>query len=145
MFPLLALLFIAQPSDHGLLTVRSEPAGIAIYLDGDLLGTTPIERLPVNAGTYTVTIVSSDSLEELYWQARNGRLGQRLAALWTLARIDAGTAQVEIKAGHETAVFISSRTMAAAASRAKLLSCAGVTGLLGLGVLLGVLIGTALN
>jgi len=143
MATILVLLIVTQPlPDQGLLTIRSEPAGIAVFLDGDSLGTTPIERLPVKVGTHSVTVVASDSLERLYWQVRTRGIGAKLAALGTLASIDAGTAAVELKPGSETVVTISSKTMRAAACRAKWLACAGVAGLFGLGVVTGVVIGS---
>ncbi len=118
---------------------------MAVFVDGDSIGVTPIERYQMTPGRYFVTVVSNDSLESIYWRLRNGGVGERLSALWALARLDAGSTRVEILPGMETRVEIDHRLMEKSACRAKWILGGTVSGLFGLGLVLGVVIGTVLN
>lgn len=129
----------------GFLTVHSSPPGFAVFVEGDSTGITPINRHQLEGGKYWLTVVSNDSLEALYRGLRTGSIGQRLTALWALARIDAATSQVEILPGMETRITIDQRTMEKNACRAKWLLIGGVGGVLGLGIVLGVAIGLVAN
>lgn len=136
------LLVSAEPA--GFLCVSSIPPGLSVFVEGESIGRTPVER-QVSPGIYWVTVVSSDSLERLYHQLRNARLPEKFSALWELARIDAGTSRVEVLPGCETEVIIDSRAMEKNACRAKWLVGAGVGGLFGLGILLGLVVGLAVQ
>ncbi|ASJ03497.1 hypothetical protein A3L09_09605 [Thermococcus profundus] len=41
----------------GYLTINSTPANATVYLDGDYIGTTPLENYPLPPGNHTITIV----------------------------------------------------------------------------------------
>lgn len=129
----------------GFLTVRSIPDGFAVYVEGESIGTTPIERYQFGPGRYWVTVVSNDSLEVLYQQVRTASVGTKLAALWSLARIDAASTQVDLLPGFETKVEIDKRVMEKSACRAKWLFGGTVGGIFGLGVIIGVIAGLIAN
>jgi hypothetical protein len=129
----------------GFLTVKSRPAGMPVYVEGEFAGQAPVSRYQLEPGRYWVTVVSNDSLERLYQVVRSGSPGSRLSALWTLARIDAASTQVEILPGMETSVEISAQAMERSACRAKWVFGGSVFGLFGLGAVLGLVIGMAVN
>ncbi|MGQ9708667.1 MAG: PEGA domain-containing protein [bacterium] len=138
----LLLVVIGQAgATPGFLTVKSRPAGFTIFVEGDSIGTTPIERFQFEPGSYWVTVVSNDSLEVLYRQLRSAGIGTKLAALWSLARIDAASTRVELLPGFETKVEIDQALMDQSACRAKWLLSGTVTGIFGLGVIVGVVAG----
>ncbi len=135
---LVVLLVLGQaPIDSGYIAVNSNLPGLAVYLEGDYLGRTPIEKTPVEPGSYLLTIVSNDSLENIYARIRTGTLGKKLSSVWTLTAIDAGTHQVEIGPNTLTEVFIDYGAVLAAPTKAKWLAGCGVGGLFGLGVIIG--------
>ncbi len=139
---LVALLLLGQnPVDSGYISVSSNVPGIAVYLEGDFLGRTPIDRQAFAPGSYLLTIVSNDSLENVYSRIRTGSMSQKLSSVWTLTAIDAGTHQVEIGPGALTEVFIDYGAVLAAPTRAKWLAGCGIGSLFGLGALVGFLVG----
>jgi len=133
---LLALL-VAQLPDSGFLTVRSNTPGIELYLEGDYVGRTPLERHLVAAGNYNLSIISNDSLDSVYWHLRRGSIGRRLSSFWTLTAVNAGTHQVSINRGQVTEVFLDYGRVLNAPTESKLLACSGLTVLFGLGMLAG--------
>ncbi len=138
----MAIQVVASP---GFLTVKSRPEGFTVYVEGELIGMTPIERYQFEPGRYWVTVVSNDSLEVLYQQVRAASIGRKLAALWSLARIDAASTQVELLPGFETKVEIDKGVMDKSACRAKWLVGGTVGGIFGLGVIIGVVAGLIAN
>ncbi|MEO0052905.1 MAG: PEGA domain-containing protein [candidate division WOR-3 bacterium] len=87
---------ISGLASPGFLSVNSQPAGMPVYVEGESVGITPLMRHQLEPGNYWVTVVSNDSLERLYQTVRTAAPGRRLAALWSLARIDAASTRVEI-------------------------------------------------
>lgn len=139
---LAALLLLGMPApDSGYVSVRSTLPGISVYLDGDYLGRTPVERLPFRTGSFLLTIVSNDSLENVYATIRSGPVGGRLSGAWTLAAIDAGTYRVEVRPNSHSEVTVDYSRVLAAPGRAKTIAGCSVAGLFGLGTALGFLIG----
>lgn len=134
------LLLAVLTPDSGYIAVRSSLPGIAVYLEGEYLGRTPIEREPLAAGSYLVSVASEDSLEQLYLQLRRGGVGRKLSSVWSLAAIDAGTQEVEIKPGRLSEVTIDYGRVLGAPGRAKCLAGCAFGGLFGLGAVLGALI-----
>jgi hypothetical protein len=141
-FPLIiALLATAQvPADSGFLTVKANLPGLAVYLDGDYFGRTPIETCRVQTGNHTLGIVSDDSLQNVYWRLRTGDVGSKLSSLWTLAAINAGTVSVQVEASKVTEVMIDYGRVLDAPTEAKLVACGGVGGLLLVGAVAGFLL-----
>ncbi len=142
MFPLSILLLLSgiAPADSGYLTVKSNSVGIAVYLDGDFLGRTPVEMHQLKPGTYSVSIISNDSLENVYWHMRQGNVGAMLSSLWTLAAVNAGTASVRVASGRVTELAIDYGKVLNAPTEAKLIACGSVTGLFLVGAVVGFLI-----
>lgn len=142
MFPLSILLLISAvaPADSGYLTVRSNSVGIAVYLEGDYLGRTPVEMHALKPGKYSVSIVSNDSLENVYWLLRRGGVGAKLSSLWTLAAINAGTNSVEVDAGKVTELSIDYGRVLDARTEAKWIACGSVGSLFLIGAAVGFLV-----
>ncbi len=142
---LAGMVLVCGGVDPGFLTVNSQPAGMPVYIEGEFAGAAPVVRHQLEPGRYWVTVVANDSLDRLYEALRSGGPGRRLSALWSLARIDAASTQVEILPGMETRVEISGRQMEQSACRAKWIFGGSVCGLFGLGTVLGLVLGMALN
>lgn len=139
---LITLLLCAAPApDTGYVTVHSTLPGISVYLDGEYLGRTPVERRPFRAGSFLLTIVSNDSLENVYAAIRSGPVGGRLSAAWTLTAIDAGTYRVEVRPNTVSEVTVDYNRVLAAPGRARTFAGCAVGGLFGVGAALGFLIG----
>ncbi len=141
----LLLALIISATSPGFLSVQSIPPGFPVFVEGESIGKTPLERYQLSPGAYWVTIVSNDSLETLYRQVRNGSLRNRLSALWSLVYVDGATSKVEILPGCETKVTIEAKTMARNVCRAKWLFAGGIGGLFGIGVVVGLVIGLAVQ
>ncbi len=136
------LLLVGQPAaDSGFLAVNSNVPGIAIYVEGDFFGSTPVAAKPLAPGSYLVTVVSNDSLENVYARLRSGPLGAKLSSLWTLAAVNAGTFQVDVGRGRVTEVMLDYGAVLDAPCRAKWLAGGITGGLFILGAAVGLLIG----
>ena len=140
MFHALQSLFFVLGQLTGSLTVETAPAGLPVYMDGNPLGNAPVRDLAVPPGEHTLSLFPSDVIEDAYWRLRTGNTGVRLDALRTLARIDAGTKRIEVRAGATQKV----RLDLARANRAPCgLACGAsfcLGGLFGLGVAAGYLL-----
>ena len=143
MLPLCLALLVSglAPADSGYLTVKSNSVGIMVYLDGDYLGRTPVEMHPLKPGNYSVSIISNDSLENVYWRMRQGSVGAKLSALWRLAAVNAGTASVRVESGKVTEVAIDYGKVLNAPTEAKLIACGSIGGVFLVGAAVGLLIG----
>jgi hypothetical protein len=138
---MILLLSGLAPADSGYLTVRSNSVGIAVYLDGDYLGRTPVEMHQLKPGDYSVSIISNDSLENVYWRMRQGSVGAKLSSLWRLAAVNAGTNSVRVESGKVTEVKIDYGKVLNAPTEAKLIACGTTGGLFLIGAAVGFLIG----
>jgi hypothetical protein len=138
---ILAVLTATPAADSGFLTVKSNLPGITVYVGGGLAGRAPVEMMRLAPGTYSVNIVSSDSLENVYWHLRQGAVGQKLSAVWTLAAINAGASSVRVEAGKVTEVFIDYGRVLNAPNEAKAIACGGTAGVFLVSALVGFLIG----
>jgi hypothetical protein len=139
---ILALIFTVQAApDSGYLNVRSNMPGIVVYLDGDYLGRTPVENVRLAPDQYLVSIVSNDSLENVYWKLREAPLGQKVSAVWTLAAINTGSQPVRVEAGRVSEVYIDYGRVANARSEAKFATFGVTGGLFLLGAIVGLVIG----
>ncbi len=143
MLPLCLALILSglAPADSGFLTVRSNSIGIAVYLDGDYVGRTPVEMHPLKAGSHLVSIISNDSLEKVYWRVREGNVGAKLSSLWRLAAVNAGTNPVRVERGTVTEVMIDYGKVLNAPTEAKLIACGSVGGIFLIGAVVGFLVG----
>jgi hypothetical protein len=138
---MILLLSGLAPADSGYLTVKSNSVGIAVYLDGDYLGRTPVEMQRLKPGEYSVSIISNDSLENVYWRLRQGKVGAKLSSLWRLAAVNAGTASVRVEGGKLTELTIDYGRVLNAPTEAKLITFGSIGGLFLIGAAVGLLIG----
>lgn len=139
---IIALLITGQAApDSGYLNIRSNMPGIAVYLDGDYLGRTPIVNHRLAPDQYLVSIVSNDSLENVYWRMNQAPLGKKVSTAWTLAAINAGSQPVRVAAGQVSEVFIDYGKVANARREAKLLTWGVTGGLFTFGAIVGLVIG----
>jgi hypothetical protein len=125
---------------NGFLTINTDQPGISVYLDGDLIGVTPITNYSLEAGEYTVSLYDSRSIENEYWNLRKSGPCRKLKALWQLIRIDAATQKVKIIPNQNTKLTFYLRRIDRTPVLAKCLFSGSVIGIFGLGVLTGVLI-----
>lgn len=44
---------------QGMLTVLSSPSGVRVYVDGEIVGSTPVHKTPVAPGSHTITVRSA--------------------------------------------------------------------------------------
>jgi hypothetical protein len=137
---MILLLSGLAPADSGYLTVRSNSVGIAVYLDGDYLGRTQVEMHRLKPGEYSVSIISNDSLENVYWRIRQGSVGTKLSSLWRLAAVNAGTATVRVESGKLTELTIDYGKVLNAPTEAKLITFGSIGGLFLVGAVVGFLI-----
>ncbi len=137
--------FAQTVPNPGFLSVRSDPPGFPIFVESDSIGITPINRYQLDPGKYWVTVVSNDSLESLYRQLRTAGISRKLSALWTLARIDGATSQIEVLPGMETSVLINYNTMQRNACQTKWLFAGTLGGIFAIGLGLGLVIGLVAN
>ena len=100
MFPLSILLLLSgiAPADSGYLTVKSNSVGIAVYLDGDFLGRTPVEMHQLKPGTYSVSINAANFDK---WSATGVVLTVR-QSLRLDAELNIGTVQQEVQVTGES-------------------------------------------
>jgi hypothetical protein len=139
-FCLVLLLTGAAPADSGYLTVRSNSVGIAVYLDGEYLGRTPVEMHRLKPGQYSISTISDDSLENVYWRIREGSVGAKLSSVWRLAAVNAGTVAARVERGKVTEVTIDYGRVLNAPTEAKLIACGSVGGIFLLGAVVGFLV-----
>ncbi|MCX7784999.1 MAG: PEGA domain-containing protein [candidate division WOR-3 bacterium] len=119
---LIIVCFRLGAQDNGFLSVYSEPSGLRIYLDGDFIGTTPIINYPYKPGEYSISIFSSDTIEQKYWRLTSGSLASRLSALWDLSKAGAGTKRVKISSNQNIEIFFSLPKINRTPTKAKLLT-----------------------
>jgi hypothetical protein len=137
---LMALWLGVAAAQPGNLSVRSERAGSKVYLDNELIGTTPIVDRPVEPGEHWLSFFPTDSSEERYNDIANGDIGTKLAAVWYLARIGKGTVRVTITPGEKRSIFLSTRAVERAPTEAKWLATGCISAPFILGVAIGIVV-----
>jgi PEGA domain len=135
---LIAIILFAQ--NNGYLTVNTDKPGVNVYLEGDLIGTTPITNYSTTAGEYSVSLYDSKIIENEYWNLRNATLFRKLSSLWQLIRIDAATKQVNVIPNKSIKVSFYTTRINRAPTLAKCALGGSILGIFGLGILTGVLI-----
>jgi hypothetical protein len=91
-------------------------------------------------GEYSVSIISNDSLEKVYWHLRQSSVGKKLSSLWRLAAVNAGTHSVRVESGKVTELMIDYGKVLNAPTEAKLIACGTVGGLFLVGAIVGFLV-----
>lgn len=117
--------------NYGYLTVKADQDSLAIYVDSDFIGKTPIIKYSLKPDEYNVGFFPQDSVEQASWRLKEGSLN----ALWKLAKYGEGIVKIKIESNRETIVELNYRAVSAAPGKAKL----KVFGCLGGAFLLGVL------
>jgi len=140
---LIAILLFGQ--NNGYLTVNTDKPGVNVYLEGDLIGTTPITNYSLEAGEYSVSLYDSKMIENEYWNLRNAGPFRKLSALWQLTRIDAATEKINIFRNKATKVSFYTARIKRAPFLAKCALGGSILGIFGLGILTGVLIASLAN
>jgi hypothetical protein len=133
---MLLLLFILLAQNQGFLSVDADQDSLAVYVDNDSVGITPLIKYPLAPDQYHIGFFPQDSIEEASWELKNGSI----SALWKLARYSEGIVKVWIASDTLTSVELSYKAVEKAPGKAKL----KVTGCLGGAFLLGVLTTVAL-
>ena len=126
--------------NNGYLTVNTDKPGVNVYLDGNLVGITPITNYSIASGEYSVSLYDSKSIENEYWNLRNSGPFRKLSALWQLTRIDAATQRVKIIPNQTTKISFYTSRINCAPTLAKCMFGGSIVGIFGLGILTGVLI-----
>ncbi|MBS4014915.1 MAG: PEGA domain-containing protein [Candidatus Latescibacteria bacterium] len=132
-----SLIYAVEMQTDGYLTVNSHPFGLKIYLEGEFIGLTPIQNFKLAPGSYSVSLFSSDTIEQKYWNLANAGVCGKLSALSELSKAGAGTQQVEIQPNHSSEVFFSLQKVNRAPTRLKL----GTTCCVGTGFSLAFILG----
>lgn len=136
-----ALLVGQPPGDSGYLSVKSNLPGLAVYLEGDFIGRTPVSLHPVTPGSYILSVTSNDSLEHLYDRIRDGSLGRKLDAIWALIAANAGSQRVDIQPDRVKEAFVDYGDVISAPARAKWIAGGSLVGVLLVGTAIGLTIG----
>lgn len=140
---LIAILLFEQ--NNGYLTVNTDKPGVNVYLEGDLIGTTPITNYSLGAGEYSISLYDSKVIENEYWNLRNAKLFRKLSTLWQLTRIDAATEQVNIIPNKTTKISFYTARINRAPTLVKCAFGGSILGIFGLGILTGILIASLTN
>lgn len=102
------LIFIIY-CQYGYLTVLSDESDLAVYLDGEFLGKTPIIKKRLKPGKYTVSLFSEESMELTYEKVKRGFIFQKISGLFELAKYAGGSERIRIAPDTVTEVFLSKR------------------------------------
>jgi hypothetical protein len=130
------ILLIFVQLNHGYLNVNADVESLAIYVDDELIGKTPIVKYPLMPGKYNVGFFPQGKVEEASWQLKNGKIG----ALWKIAKYSEGIVKVRIEEDKITTVTLNYDKVKKAPGKAKLKAscCLGGTFILGVLVTLAV-------
>ena len=113
------VLFASEITNNGYLSVNYDFAGRVVYLDGDSIGVTPIKNYPIKPGEYSVSLYSSDTIEDKYWRLSSGSINSRLSGLWDLTKVGVATQRIEIKPNQVTEINFSLKEINRAPNKIK--------------------------
>jgi hypothetical protein len=133
---LILLLFFQLNDDVGYLTVTADLDSLPVFVDDDLIGSTPVLKYALKADEYNVGFFPQDSVEAASWRLKDGSLG----ALWKIARYSEGIVKVRIVANSVTTVVLNYKKVQAAPGKAKLKVFGCLGGTFVLGVISGVVV-----
>lgn len=136
---LVIVILISMPTT-GYLSVDAMETKVNVYLDGDLIGTTPIINYPIAPGEYSVSLYDSKSIENEYWQLKDSEPFQKIKSLWQLIRIGAATQRVKIMPNQTTKITFYPKRIKCAPTAAKIILGSSIISIFGIGVLTGVLV-----
>jgi hypothetical protein len=130
----------ASAARNGTLNVQSDQAGLKVYLDGEAVGATPLVNYPLEPGEHWVSIFNPDSVRRQYDVITSGGPGDKLGTLWYLAKVEKGTARINLAAGETKSLFLSLKQAEQASCAAKWKAGACLSAPFLFGILLGVVI-----
>ena len=113
------VLFASEITNNGYLSVNYDFAGRVVYLDGDSIGVTPIKNYPIKPAEYSVSLFSSDTIEDKYWRLSSGSIGSRLSGLWDLTKVGVATQRIEIKSNQVSEINFSLKKINQAPNKIK--------------------------
>ncbi|MEO0102315.1 MAG: PEGA domain-containing protein [candidate division WOR-3 bacterium] len=138
--PIIFLLFWGKVFADGYLTVKTEPEGMEVFLDGKSLGRSPIELKKLPPGSYTVSLFPNDSLEENYWRAREKGIWELIRKVPKFAQFHSAAVRVKIVEDQETEVLLSYPETLKAKKNATWLLWGGTSCLFTAGTIFGILL-----
>jgi len=126
---LILLLFFQLNDDVGYLTVTADKDSLPVFVDDDLIGSTPVLKYALKPDEYNVGFFPQDSVEAASWRLKDGSIG----ALWKIARYSEGIVKVRIASNRVTTVELDYKKVQGAPGKAKLkvFGCLGGTFVLG--------------
>lgn len=132
-------------TEQGYITVDTDRTGLAIYLDSELIGVSPIDQHTVSPGEHTVSLFHPDTIEDAYWQMRQQGFPTMVTKLPGLRRYDVGTKRVVINPNETVKVYLSYTRAERAPSQTCCLMGGCVTGVVGGSIVLGFVLALLLN
>ena len=136
---ILSLLF-SGTEEKGWLIVETEPSGLEIYIDGNPMGKSPLKDVGVSVGKHTVSLFSSDTIEDAYFKARSQGAIKGILSLPELSKYDAGTVEVNIESEQKIKVFLSYKEAMGAPTKTRCLLYGCLGGIFTSGLITGVVI-----
>lgn len=137
---LLLSLLLSGAEEKGYLIIETEPSGLEVYIDGNPLGKSPLKDVGVSVGKHTVSLFSSDTIEEAYFKVRSQGVLKGIFSLPELSKYDAGTVEVDIKPEQNIKVFLSYKEAMGAPTRTRFLLYGCLGGIFTTGLITGVLV-----
>lgn len=137
---LILTLLLSGTGEKGWLTIETEPSGLEVYIDGDPVGKSPLKDVGVSTGRHTVSLFSSDTVEEAYFKVRNQGVLKGILSLPELSKYDAGTVEVDVKAKEKIKVFLNYNEAINAPKRTRFFLYGCLGGIFTSGVITGVII-----
>lgn len=138
--PIIFFLFWSEVFADGYLTVKTDPEGMEVFLDGKSLGRSPIELKKLPPGSYTVSLFPNDSLEENYWRAREKGIFALIQKVPKFAQFHSGSIRINIVEDQETEVLLSYPETLKAKRNAAWLLWGGTACLFTTGTIFGILL-----
>ncbi|MEO0100771.1 MAG: PEGA domain-containing protein [candidate division WOR-3 bacterium] len=124
----------------GYLTVKTEPEGMEVFLDGNSIGRSPIQLKKLQTGSYTISLFPNDSLENAYWRAREKGVFEIIKQLPNFACYHTASARVDIREDQETEIVLSYPEALRAKRNATWLLWGGTSCLFATGTIFGILL-----
>lgn len=141
---LLLVLAGSGSAEEGWLTVEADQEGLQVWLDGTMVGKTPIRELKISPGEYTVSLFSSDEIERAYWRARTAQGLEAVGRFIDLRKFDAATRRITVHPGQRIEVFLSLAEAERAPGRLRFCLISGLGGIFLAGGVAGFLLASFL-
>lgn len=137
---LILTLLLLGAEEKGWLTIETIPSGLEVYIDGELVGKSPLKNVEVSVGRHTVSLFSSDTIENAYFRVRRQGVLKGILSLPELSKYDAGTVEVDVKAKEKTKILFNYKEVINAPRRTRFFLYGCLGGIFASGVIAGVII-----